>query len=119
VWSKRLLQSLCDQGSRFGQVTADRGGQASSCWPPGTRTSEQESIRRFLGDDVANRVGPIWGHNDEGFMNGMWNRTGQPGLWLMGGALMESRLWSRFLALQLKADLEGMAPAASQTCLTT
>ena len=81
--------------------------------------NQQESIRRFLGDDVANRVGPIWGHNDEGFMNGMWNRTGQPGLWLMGGALMESRLWSRFLALQLKADLEGMAPAASQTCLTT
>jgi hypothetical protein len=43
-------------------------------------------------------------------MNGMWKRTGQPGLWLMGGALMEGRLWSRFLALQIRADLHGMLP---------
>jgi cation diffusion facilitator CzcD-associated flavoprotein CzcO len=75
---------------------------------------QRESIRRFLGDEVADRIGPIWGHDDEGFMNGMWNRTGQPGLWLMGGALMEGRLWSRFLAVALKATLEGLLPAARE-----
>jgi hypothetical protein len=31
---------------------------------------------------------------------------------MMGGALMEARLWSRFLALQLKADLEGIRTTA-------
>jgi cation diffusion facilitator CzcD-associated flavoprotein CzcO len=72
--------------------------------------NQQASIRRFLGDEVAGRAGPVWGHDDEGFMNGMWKRTGQPGLWLMGGALMEGRLWSRFLALQIRADLQGMLP---------
>jgi cation diffusion facilitator CzcD-associated flavoprotein CzcO len=71
--------------------------------------NQQDSIRRLLGDEIAGRVGPVWGHNDEGFMNGMWTRTGQPGLWLMGGALMEGRLWSRFLALQIKATLAGTA----------
>jgi cation diffusion facilitator CzcD-associated flavoprotein CzcO len=75
--------------------------------------NQQESIRRFLGDEVAARVGPVWGHDGEGFMNGMWRRTGQPGLWLMGGALMECRLWSRFLALQIKATLAGTLPAGA------
>ncbi len=72
--------------------------------------SQQEGVRRMLGDEVADRLGPVWGHDDEGFMNGMWTRTGQDGFWMMGGALMEGRLWSKFLALQIKADLEGMLP---------
>jgi hypothetical protein len=72
--------------------------------------NQQATIRRLLGDEVAGRVGPVWGHDDEGFMNGMWKRTGQPGLWLMGGALMEGRLWSRFLAVQIKADLQEILP---------
>jgi cation diffusion facilitator CzcD-associated flavoprotein CzcO len=72
--------------------------------------SQQEGIRRFLGDEIADRVGPIWDHDDDGFMRGMWRRTGQPGFWMMGGALMECRLWSRFLALQIKAELEGVSP---------
>lgn len=73
--------------------------------------SQQEGVRRMLGDEVADRLGPVWGHDDEGFMNGLWRRTGQAGFWMMGGALMEGRLWSKFLALQIKADLEGMLPA--------
>jgi len=73
--------------------------------------TQQEGIRRFFGDVVADRVGPIWDHDEAGFMQGMWRRTGQPGFWAMGGALMECRLWSKFLALQIKADLEGVLPA--------
>jgi cation diffusion facilitator CzcD-associated flavoprotein CzcO len=73
---------------------------------------QRDGIRRLFGGEVADRVGPVWGHNADGFMSGMWTRTGQPGLWLMGGALMDCRFWSRFLALQIKADLEGLFPAA-------
>ena len=39
----------------------------------------------------------------------MWKPTRQPGLWFHGGNLMQSRHYSRYLALQLKARLEGLA----------
>jgi hypothetical protein len=70
--------------------------------------NQQEGVRRLLGDAVADRVGPIWGFDGQGFMRNLWRRTSEPGFWVMGGALMECRLWSRFLALQIKADLEGI-----------
>jgi cation diffusion facilitator CzcD-associated flavoprotein CzcO len=63
------------------------------------------SIRRLCGDEVADRVGDVWGFDEQGFMRNMWTRTGQDRFWLMGGALNECRLFSRFLALQIKADL--------------
>ena len=40
-----------------------------------------------------------------------WKRTAQDRLWIMGGALAECRLYSRFLALQIKAELEGLFAA--------
>ena len=73
--------------------------------------NQQEGVRQLLGDDVAERVGPIWGFDDNGTMRNMWQRTPQPGFWVMGGALMEARFHSRFLAVQIKAELEGLAPA--------
>ena len=47
--------------------------------------NQQEGVRRLFGDEVADRVGPIWGFDEHGFMRNMWKRTGQPGFWLMGG----------------------------------
>jgi len=38
----------------------------------------------------------------------MWKPTHQPGLWFHGGNLHQSRHYSQFLALQLKARMEGM-----------
>ena len=75
---------------------------------------QTEGIRRLCGDAVARRVGPVWGFDEQGFMRNMWIRTGQDRLWLMGGALNEVRLFSRFLALQIQADLEGLLPAPGQ-----
>ena len=70
----------------------------------------QESIRRMLGDEIADRVGPVWGFDEEHNMRNMWKRTAQDGFWVMGGAIIEARLFSRFLALQIKAALEGLLP---------
>jgi cation diffusion facilitator CzcD-associated flavoprotein CzcO len=72
--------------------------------------NQTQSIRRLLGDQVASRVGEVWGFNEQGFMRNMWTRTGQDRFWLMGGALNECRLFSRFLALRIKADLLGLQP---------
>jgi putative flavoprotein involved in K+ transport len=65
--------------------------------------SPQEVIRRLLGDDVATRIGSVWGIDSEGEMENMWKRTAQEGLWFMGGGLTQCRVYSLHLALQIKA----------------
>jgi len=71
-------------------------------------------VRSLLGDQIANRVSPVWGFDEDGVMRNMWRRTSQDGLWLMGGAIIEARLNSRFLALEICADLEGLLPARTE-----
>jgi cation diffusion facilitator CzcD-associated flavoprotein CzcO len=68
----------------------------------------QEGLAGMLGKDVADRVGPVWGFDENHIMRNMWQRTGQPGLWIMGGSLIDARLYSRFLALQITAELNGI-----------
>ncbi|MCW2737954.1 NAD(P)/FAD-dependent oxidoreductase [Nocardioides sp.] len=70
--------------------------------------NQQSGVRRLLGDEVADRVGQIWGFDDDFELRNMWRRTDQAGFWVMGGNLLESRLHSRFLALQIKAELDGL-----------
>jgi hypothetical protein len=72
--------------------------------------SMQDGVRRILGDEVADRVGPIWGFDEDFNVRNMWTRTPQRGFWVMGGAILEARLNSRFLALEIKASLEGLVP---------
>jgi cation diffusion facilitator CzcD-associated flavoprotein CzcO len=71
----------------------------------------QETVRGILGDEIADKIGPVWGFDEHFQMRNMWRRTAQPGLWLTGGALLDSRLYSRFLAIEIKAQLAGMLPA--------
>jgi cation diffusion facilitator CzcD-associated flavoprotein CzcO len=70
---------------------------------------QQEGIRRSLGEEIANRVGRVWGFDQNYIMRNMWQRTAQKNLWLMGGSLLDCRLYSRFLALLIRAELEGIA----------
>ena len=70
----------------------------------------KEGLRRLLGGEVAERVGQTWGFDDDGFMRNMWRSTGQDRLWLMGGALNDCRLYSKFLAVQLTAAVYGIVP---------
>lgn len=72
--------------------------------------NQQEGVRRLFGDDVAERVGSIWGFDENHIMRNMWVRTAQDGLWIMGGSLMEARLYSTYLAVQIRADLLGILP---------
>lgn len=74
----------------------------------------QEGIRRMVGDEIADRVGPIWGFDEDFQMRNMWRRTAQDGFWVMGGALIDARLNSRYLAIEIKAALEGLLPARSE-----
>jgi putative flavoprotein involved in K+ transport len=67
-------------------------------------------VRRLLGDDVAERVGQIWGFGPDGEMAIMWKRTPQEGLWFIAGGLGQCRIYSKHLALQIKAIEEGLLP---------
>ena len=68
-------------------------------------------IRDLFGDDVANRVGPIWGFDGEQHeLRNMFIRTGQTGLWFIAGSFAQCRIYSKFLGLQIKACEEGIIP---------
>lgn len=70
--------------------------------------TQRELVRRLLGDAIAERVGEIWGFGADGEMANMWKRTPQQGLWFMAGSLAQCRIYSKYLALQIKALEEGL-----------
>jgi len=69
---------------------------------------QQELVRRVLGEDISEKVGPIWGIGEDGETANMWKRTAQDGLWFIAGSLPQCRIYSKYLALQIKAQEEGM-----------
>ncbi|MCL2585808.1 MAG: NAD(P)/FAD-dependent oxidoreductase [Streptosporangiales bacterium] len=71
----------------------------------------------IIGQEMADRVGKVWGLGSgttkdpgpwEGELRNMWKPTAQEGLWFHGGNLALSRYYSHYLALQLKARMEGI-----------
>jgi putative flavoprotein involved in K+ transport len=70
--------------------------------------NQQETVRLYLGDDIADRIGPVWNFDDGGELRNMWRRTAQPGLWFTAGSLAQCRIFSRYLAIQIKALEEGL-----------
>lgn len=71
----------------------------------------------LISQDVADRIGKVWGLGSdtpkdpgpwEGEQRNMWKPTQVEGLWFHGGNLHQSRHYSQYLSLQLKARLEGL-----------
>ena len=50
----------------------------------------------------------MWGFNEGGELRNMWTPTKQPGLWFTAGSLAQCRIYSRYLALQIKAREDGL-----------
>ena len=72
---------------------------------------------RIISQEVADKVGKCWGLGSatskdpgpwEGELRNMWKPTRQEALWFHGGNLHQSRHYSQFLSLQLKARMEGI-----------
>jgi putative flavoprotein involved in K+ transport len=79
------------------------------------------SMNGFVADlisrEMADKVGKVWGLGSdttkdpgpwEGEQRNMWKPTQQESLWFHGGNLHQSRHYSQFLSLQLKARYEGI-----------
>jgi hypothetical protein len=64
---------------------------------------QEHLVRKLFGDDVAGRVGPIWGFGDGEELRNMFTRTAQPGLWFIAGSFAQCRIYSKYLALQIRA----------------
>jgi putative flavoprotein involved in K+ transport len=71
----------------------------------------------LIDQETADRVGKVWGLGSdttkdpgpwEGEQRNMWKPTQQEALWFHGGNLHQSRHYSLYLALQLKARAEGI-----------
>ncbi|WP_406856910.1 NAD(P)/FAD-dependent oxidoreductase [Alsobacter sp. KACC 23698] len=74
-------------------------------------------VADLCGQAMADKVGKVWGLGSdtpkdpgpwEGEQRNMWKPTQQEALWMHGGNLHQSRHYSQFLALQLKARMEGI-----------
>ncbi len=70
--------------------------------------NQQDTARAYLGDEIADKIGPVWGFDEGGELRNMWKRTAQPGLWFTAGSLAQCRIFSRYLAIQIKALEEGL-----------
>jgi len=73
---------------------------------------------QLISQEVADKVGKCWGLGSdtpkdpspwEGELRNMWKPTQQQALWFHGGNLHQSRHYSQFLSLQLKARQAGIA----------
>lgn len=73
---------------------------------------------QLISPQVAEQVGLCWGLGSgtakdpgpwEGELRNMWKPTAHPGLWFHGGNLQQSRSFSLYLALQIKARQAGLA----------
>jgi hypothetical protein len=104
-----------------GKINVKQGQEISEILPKGMRFADGSMIyadeivlatgyqnmrsntRLIFGDEVADRVGDVWGLDQEGEFRTIWRRSGHPGFWFMGGNLALCRYYSRILALQIKA----------------
>jgi len=79
--------------------------------------SMNQWAEQLISKEVADKVGKVWGLGSDtkadpgpwvGELRNMWKPTQQPNLWFHGGNLMQARHYSLYLALQLKARMEGI-----------
>ena len=72
---------------------------------------------KLISSEIADKVGKCWGLGSdtkkdpgpwEGELRNMWKPTQQSALWFHGGNLHQSRHYSQFLSLQIKARMENL-----------
>jgi cation diffusion facilitator CzcD-associated flavoprotein CzcO len=70
--------------------------------------SQEHLVRKLFGDEIAARVGAIWGFGEGEELRNMFTRTAQQGLWFIAGSFAQCRIYSRYLSLQIKACEAGL-----------
>ena len=77
---------------------------------------QKELVNRALGEEIAERIGPVWGVGPDGELCNMFRRTPQEGLWFIAGGLSQCRINSKYMAIQiLAAELGLLGPLDAET----
>jgi len=114
VKSGVAIETLTPEGIRFEDGSELAADAIIACTG---YQSMHETVAEIVSREVADRIGPCWGlgsgtRGDPGPWHGelrnMWKPTAQEALWFHGGNLALSRFYSKFVALQLKARMEGI-----------
>jgi cation diffusion facilitator CzcD-associated flavoprotein CzcO len=69
---------------------------------------QQAGVRAHFGEAVAEKVGRIWGYDENGETKNVWKPTPQASLWFAMGSLTACRIYSKFLARQIWAAEAGL-----------
>mgnify|MGYP003700656921 CR=1 FL=1 len=99
------IERYCPEGALLDDgtvVPADVIVLGTGYYPQG------ELVRRALGEAMVEKIGPIWGEDKDGELANMYKRTPQEGMWFIAGSLTQARVYSKYLALQIKAQEEGL-----------
>mgnify|MGYP006278044583 CR=1 FL=1 len=99
------IERVVPEGIRFkdGIVPADLIVLATGYKGP------EHIVERLFGAEVAGRVGRVWGINPQTQeLNAVFASTGQAGLWFIAGSFAQCRIFSKYLALQIKAAEAGL-----------
>jgi len=114
----KLVNGTVDHLSEHGVVMADGTELPADLVVYATGYNSMNGwVADLISQDVADKVGKVWGLGSdttkdpgpwEGEQRNMWKPTQQEGLWFHGGNLHQSRHYSQFLALQLKAREVGL-----------
>ncbi|TIL63489.1 flavin-containing monooxygenase [Mesorhizobium sp.] len=109
------IKSLTPTGILFDDGTELAADAIISCTG---YQSMNETVAAIVSREVADKVGPCWGIGSgtrgdpgpwQGELRNMWKPTAQEALWFHGGNLALSRFYSKYVALQIKARMEGVA----------
>ena len=106
------IDSYCAEGVRLTDgtiVPADLIMLATGYYP------QAELVNRALGPEMAAKIGPIWGEDADGELANMFKRTPQQGAWFIAGSLPQARVYSKYLALQIKAMEAGLIDTPAPT----
>ncbi|KDE04172.1 hypothetical protein MVLG_05396 [Microbotryum lychnidis-dioicae p1A1 Lamole] len=77
-------------------------------------TSQRETIRKVISDEVADGLGPCWGKDAQGEIPGCWRNSGVPRFYLQSGNMFQARCYSKWLALQIHMCELGLTPKQAE-----
>lgn len=71
--------------------------------------NQQVELTNYFGEEVAARVGSVSGFDADGELRNAWRPTAQKGLWMMVSGFAPARNHASLVALQIRADLDGLS----------
>ncbi|PWY77017.1 flavin-containing monooxygenase [Aspergillus heteromorphus CBS 117.55] len=94
---------LFSEGSNDSHLPAD-----VIVFATGFKQNVRDTVRQLFGEDVYDAVDDYWGIDNEGEIRGAFKPSYHGNIWFLSGTSGHSRYFSRFIALLIKAGVEGV-----------